>query len=53
VEQVVMRGLAKQPKDRYPTVTAFAEALREALSAEPESDGGGLFSKMKGLFKKG
>ena len=51
VEQVIMRGLAKQPRDRYPTVTAFAEALRDALSAEPEGDGGGLFSKVKGLFK--
>src|SRR5829696_6375363 len=51
VEQVIMRGLAKQPKDRYPTVTAFAEALRDALAAEPEGDGEGFFSKMKGLFK--
>jgi len=51
VEQVIMKGLSKQPKDRYPSVTAFAEALREALQAEPEGDGEGFFSKVKGLFK--
>ena len=51
VEQVIMRGLAKQPKERYPTVTAFADALRDALSIEPDADGEGFFSKVKGLFK--
>jgi serine/threonine-protein kinase len=51
VEQVIMKGLSKQPKDRYPSVTAFADALREALQAEPEGDGEGFFSKVKGLFK--
>jgi len=30
VESVVMRALAKDPKDRYPTVTDFANALEEA-----------------------
>lgn len=30
VEQVVMRALAKDPHDRFPTVQAFAEALRQA-----------------------
>ena len=54
VEQVVMKGLSKSPKDRYPSVTEFAQALREALVAEPESgegEGEGFFSKVKGLFK--
>jgi len=52
VEQVIMRGLAKNPKDRYPAVTEFAQALREALLAEPEiGEGEGFFSKVKGLFK--
>ncbi len=31
VEDVVCRGLAKQPQDRYPTVSAFAAALESAF----------------------
>lgn len=52
VEDVVMKGLAKLPKDRYPDVVAFADALAEVLQDPfPASTGGaGLFSKMKGLF---
>ncbi len=34
VEAVVLRGLAKHPKDRFPSVRAFAEAL-EAASKTP------------------
>jgi WD40 repeat protein/tRNA A-37 threonylcarbamoyl transferase component Bud32 len=30
VEQVVMKALAKDPKDRYPTIQAFADALEKA-----------------------
>jgi len=57
VESVVMRALSKQPADRYPDVMSFAKALREALLAAPAPaavapDGGGLLSKMKGLFGK-
>ena len=52
VESVVMKGLAKAPGDRFPTVVAFADALTEVLQAPfPDAGGGaGLFSKMKGLF---
>jgi serine/threonine-protein kinase len=56
VEAVVMRGLAKNPKDRYPDVRSFATALREALAlptpskVEPEPEG--LMGKLKGFFKK-
>ena len=32
VETVVMRGLSKQPKDRYPTVLDFARELERALA---------------------
>ncbi len=31
VDMVILRGLAKQPTDRFPSVLAFAEALRDAL----------------------
>ncbi len=53
VEDVVMKGLSKAPKDRYDSVIAFAEALAAVLKdpyppKAPGSDG--LFSKMKGLF---
>jgi serine/threonine-protein kinase len=50
VEQVVMRGLAKAPKDRYPSVQTFATELRSALTSTGDSDEGGLFAKVKGLF---
>lgn len=33
VERVVLRQLAKQPEDRFPTATAFVEALRSAVGA--------------------
>jgi serine/threonine-protein kinase len=53
VESVVMRGLAKDPKSRYPTVVDFARALSEALASNPlagDSDSG-LLSRVKGLFR--
>ena len=68
VETVMMRGLSREPADRYPDVLTFARDLREALleppgksapSAPPPgsssqgADSGGLLSKMKGLFGRG
>ena len=51
VEQAVMKGLAKLPKERYENVVAFADGLGEALQTPfPATAGGGLMSKMKGLF---
>jgi len=35
VDQVLARGLAKAPEDRYGSCGAFADALREALGVEP------------------
>lgn len=53
VEAVVMRGLAKDPKDRYLSVVEFAKALAAALSTghEPPADNPGMLSRMKDLFK--
>src|SRR6187200_867147 len=50
VEAVIMRGLAKQPTDRYPDVITFATELRKALLSAAADDGGFL-AKMKGLFR--
>ena len=53
LEAVVMRGLSKTPKDRYPDVRTFAKELKAAIAdpGEAPSDGGFL-GKIKGLFKK-
>ncbi|MBC7842599.1 MAG: serine/threonine protein kinase [Gemmatimonadaceae bacterium] len=53
VERVVMKGLARQPTDRYPGITDFASALAASLLAMPTPaapKSGGLFGKVKGLF---
>jgi serine/threonine-protein kinase len=52
VEQVVMRGLSKDPRQRYPDTVAFANALREALSQTDEPTEPGLLSRVKSLFRK-
>ncbi|MFL5627728.1 MAG: serine/threonine protein kinase [Ktedonobacteraceae bacterium] len=36
IEKVVRKGLAKKPEERYPSVTAFAEALERAV-LEPQA----------------
>jgi eukaryotic-like serine/threonine-protein kinase len=35
VEAAVMRGLAKEPEQRFPTVSAYAQALQSGLRANP------------------
>jgi serine/threonine-protein kinase len=62
VEHVVMRALARQPADRHADVIAFTTALAGAIrtaapaSAAPAADAGadegGLFSKVRGLFRR-
>jgi serine/threonine protein kinase len=52
VEKVVMRGLAKQPSDRYPDVLAFATDLKAALESEAPQDEGSIFGRVKGLFRR-
>jgi serine/threonine-protein kinase len=58
VEQAVMRGLARQPADRFPDVAVFASDLCDALRDVPRDEvpvaggGDGLFSKVRGLFRR-
>jgi eukaryotic-like serine/threonine-protein kinase len=53
VEAVVMQGLSKDPKQRFPSVLAFASQLRDVLLAggTPAGDGG-IFSRVKSMFRK-
>jgi serine/threonine protein kinase len=54
VEAVVMKGLAKHPNERYADVCEFAKALETALLAAPAAEeppsGGGILSRVRGLF---
>jgi serine/threonine protein kinase len=52
VEAVVMTGLAKQPSGRYPSVTAFADALRDAITTHASAADGAsrLLGRVKGIF---
>ena len=68
VESVMMKGLSREPGDRYPDVMTFAKELSDALleapsaspsvrtptpgQAAPATDDG-LLSRMKGLFRRG
>jgi serine/threonine-protein kinase len=67
VESVTMRGLSREPADRYPDVMTFARELRDALLEAPGASSAGtatpaqataaaddgLLSRMKGLFRRG
>jgi hypothetical protein len=62
-----MRGLSREPADRYPDVMTFARELRDALLEAPGASSAGtatpaqataaaddgLLSRMKGLFRRG
>jgi serine/threonine-protein kinase len=68
VEAVVMRGLGREPADRYANVVEFATALGDALRSPPSAPSSsatasataadsaptdeGLLSRMKGLFRR-
>lgn len=51
VEQTVMRGLAKTPKDRFPGSLEFARSLEAALAQGGRADDPGFMTRMKGLFR--
>ena len=52
VEQVVMRGLSKDPRHRYGDTCMFAEALRDALANSAAPQEPGLLARMKSLFMR-
>jgi serine/threonine-protein kinase len=53
VEAVIMRGLSKNPKERYADVRTFASELRAAVTqGAAEQGGSGLFGKIRGIFKR-
>jgi serine/threonine-protein kinase len=61
LEKVIMKALSRSPKDRQESVEVFADGFEAALLAsgssatstpdEPTKGGGGLFGKMRSLFK--
>lgn len=52
VEQVVMRGLSKDPRQRYQDTVAFAEALRTALEHPDPVQATGLLTRVKSIFRR-
>ena len=50
VENVIMRGLAKDPAKRYANAVEFAAALKEVIGQPPEAERPGLFGKLKQMF---
>lgn len=53
VESIIMKGLSRQPSDRYPDILAFARDLYDALLApEAPAEETGLLSKVRGLFRR-
>jgi serine/threonine-protein kinase len=52
VEHVVMRGLSKDPRQRYPDSVTFAKELDTALKQGETTDTGGILSRMKSIFRR-
>jgi len=50
VEEVVMRGLAREPAKRQRSVGAFAQEFTDATSQPAATGRGGLIGSLKGLF---
>ena len=50
VEDVVMRGLHREPAKRQPTVAGFAQEFAVATSQTAAAGRGGLMGSLKGLF---
>lgn len=53
VEAVIMQGLSKDPRQRFPSVVDFANRLREVLlTAGNGSSEGGIFSRVRSIFRR-
>lgn len=52
VEHVIMRGLSKDPRQRYPDTVTFARELNSALATADEPVKPGLLSRVKDIFKR-
>ena len=52
VEQVIMRGLSKDPRQRFPDTIAFAHGLNEALEHPEAAQPSGLLSRVKSIFRR-
>jgi serine/threonine protein kinase len=52
VELVIMRGLSKDPRQRYVDTVTFARELEAALATPDEPSSPGLLSRVKGIFKR-
>lgn len=53
VEEVVMRGLSREPERRFADVVTFASALSRAIDAPPDADDkrkAGLFGRMRTIL---
>jgi serine/threonine-protein kinase len=47
LERVLVKGMSREPNDRYPTAPSFAEALDAAVRGEGEA-GGGMLGRLFG-----
>jgi hypothetical protein len=47
-----MKGLSKDPRQRYDDTCAFAEALRDALANSATPAVPGLLDRVKSIFKR-
>ena len=52
VEHVVMRGLSKDPRQRYPDSVGFATELETALKQDESISAPGLLSRVKSIFRR-
>jgi serine/threonine protein kinase len=50
VEEVIMKGLAKDPTKRFSTTVEFAKALRDVVGQPVEEAGSGFFGRLKQMF---
>ena len=52
VEEVIMKGLAKDPSKRFGTTVEFAQSLHDAIGQPVQEDSGGFFGKLKQMFAR-